>query len=74
MFGWTLREWTMLPADDVDLHTRIDVLDPGVVVPIAMPLVESGEHVLMYEIPWHLRCNGTSQEGPWRGSRLQRWP
>jgi len=53
MLGGTLLEWSMLPADDDDLRPGIDVVDSAVVVPIAMPIVESSECVLLREILWH---------------------
>ncbi len=43
----------MLPADDDDLRPGIDVVDSAVVVPIAMPILESSECVLLREILWH---------------------
>jgi hypothetical protein len=53
MLGGALLEWSMLPADDDDLRAGVDVVDSAVVVPIAMPIVESSECVLLREMFWH---------------------
>jgi hypothetical protein len=53
MLGRALLEWSMLSADDDDLRAGTDIVDAGVVVPIAMPVAESRECLVRCELPWH---------------------